>query len=74
MSLSVRSATATAAMRRNLDSLIAERRRHPGDDVVSLMTHVDGNDVLTDDEIFWTPPCSSAPAARRRRTCCRACC
>ena len=70
----MRSATATAAMRRNLDSLIAERRRHPCDDVVSLMTHVDGNDVLTDDEIFWTPPCSSAPAARRRRTCCRACC
>jgi cytochrome P450 len=54
MSLSARSATATAAMRRNLDFLIAERRRHPGDDVLSLMTHADSNDVLTVDEIFWT--------------------
>jgi cytochrome P450 len=54
MSLSARSATATAAMRRNLDPLIAARRRVPGDDVISMMTPADGDDVLTDDEIFWS--------------------
>jgi beta-dihydromenaquinone-9 omega-hydroxylase len=54
MTLSARSATATAAMRRSLDPLIAQRRRNPGDDVISMMTPADGNDVLTDDEIFWS--------------------
>jgi cytochrome P450 len=54
MTLSARSATATAAMRRNLDPLIAQRRRDPGDDVISMMTPADGDDVLTDDEIFWS--------------------
>ena len=51
---SARSAAATAAMRRNLDRLITHRRRHPGDDLISMMTHADGDDVLTDDEIFWS--------------------
>lgn len=54
MRLSARSATATAAMRRSLDPLIAQRRRNPGDDVLSMMTPADGDDVLNDDEIFWS--------------------
>lgn len=51
---SARSARATAAMRRHLDSLIAQRRCDPGDDLISMMTAADGADVMTDDEIFWT--------------------
>ncbi len=54
ISLAGRSGRATAAMRRNLDPLIAQRRRDPGDDLISMMTHADGDDVLTDDEIFWS--------------------
>ena len=54
IALSARSARATAAMRRSLDPLIAQRRRHPGDDLISMMTDSDGDDVLTDDEIFWS--------------------
>lgn len=54
LALSARSARATAAMRRNLDHLITQRRRCPGDDLISMMTASDGNDVLTDDEIFWS--------------------
>jgi len=41
-------------MRRNLDRLITHRRRHPGDDLISMMTASDGDDVLTDDEVFWS--------------------
>jgi cytochrome P450 len=52
--LTARSGRATAAMRRNLDPLIKQRRRHPGDDLISMMTGSDGDDVLTDDEIFWS--------------------
>jgi cytochrome P450 len=48
-----RTSKATVAMRRNLDPLITLRRRHPGDDLISMMTHADGDDGLTDDEIFW---------------------
>jgi len=54
IALSARSAPATAAMRRNLDRLITHRRRHPGDDLISMMTDADGDDVLTDDEVFWS--------------------
>jgi cytochrome P450 len=54
IALSARSARATAAMRRNLDRLITQRRRHPGDDLISMMTASDGDDVLTDDEVFWS--------------------
>ena len=54
MTLAARTASATAAMRRNLDPLITHRRRHPGDDLISMMTHADGDDALTDDEIFWS--------------------
>jgi cytochrome P450 len=54
MRLSARSGTATAAMRRSLDPLIAQRRRNPGDDLISMMTPADADDVLTDDEIFWS--------------------
>lgn len=54
LALNARSARATAAMRRNLDRLIAHRRRHPGDDLISMLTASDGDDVLTDDEVFWS--------------------
>ena len=54
IALTARSGRATAAMRRNLDPLIKERRRHPGDDLISMMTGADGDDVLTDDEVFWS--------------------
>ena len=54
LQLSARSATATAAMRRSLDRLITQRRKHPGDDLISMMTSADGTDVLTDDEVFWS--------------------
>jgi beta-dihydromenaquinone-9 omega-hydroxylase len=54
MRLSARSGTATAAMRRSLDPLIAERRRNPADDLISMMTPADADDVLTDDEVFWS--------------------
>jgi cytochrome P450 len=54
MMLSARSGRATAAMRRSLDPLIAQRRRNPGDDLISMMTPADADDVLTDDEIFWS--------------------
>lgn len=54
ITLNARSARATAAMRRNLDRLITHRRRHPGDDLISMMTASDGDDVLTDDEVFWS--------------------
>jgi cytochrome P450 len=52
--LSARTATATAAMRRSLDPIIAQRRRNPGDDLISMMTPADADDVLTDDEIFFS--------------------
>jgi len=52
--LSARSGSATAAMRRSLDPLIAQRRLNPGDDLISMMTPADADDVLTDDEIFWS--------------------
>lgn len=52
--LTARSGRATAAMRRNLDRLIRDRRRDPGDDLISMMTGADGHDVLTDDEVFWS--------------------
>ena len=54
LALTARSGSATAAMRRNLDRLIIERRRNPGDDLISMMTGAEGDDVLTDDEVFWS--------------------
>lgn len=54
IALNARSARATAAMRRNLDRLITDRRHNPGDDLISMMTASDGDDVLTDDEVFWS--------------------
>ncbi|MCV7260375.1 cytochrome P450 [Mycobacterium shimoidei] len=54
IALNARSARATAAMRRNLDRLITHRRQHPGDDLISMMTASDGDDVLSDDEVFWS--------------------
>jgi len=52
LALSARSGRATAAMRRNPDRLITHRRGDPGDDLISMMTASDGDDVLTDDEVF----------------------
>jgi len=54
MAKNARSASATAAMRRYLDSMIRDRRRNPGEDLISMMTASDGDDVLTDDEVFWS--------------------
>ena len=54
INLSGRSATATSAMRRHLDPMIKHRRRHPGDDLISMMAASESGDVLTDDEIFWS--------------------
>ena len=54
MALTARSGKATAAMRRNLDRLINERRNNPGNDLISMMTGSDGDDMLTDDEVFWS--------------------
>ena len=52
--LSVRSGGATMAMYRSLDALIKHRRRHPGDDLISMLADPKGDDVLTDDEVFWS--------------------
>ena len=52
--LSVRSGGATMAMYRSLDALIKHRRRHPGDDLISMLADPNGEDVLTDDEVFWS--------------------
>jgi len=54
IALTARSGRATAAMRRYLDPLTRHRRRDPGDDLISMMAGSDGDDVLTDDEIFWS--------------------
>jgi beta-dihydromenaquinone-9 omega-hydroxylase len=43
----------TFAMRKYVRPLVDERRRNPGDDLISLMAMADGGDVLDDDEIFW---------------------
>jgi len=52
--LSARSGTATMAMYRGLDPLIKHRRRHPGDDLISMLADPSADDVLTDDEVFWS--------------------
>jgi cytochrome P450 len=54
MAKNARSARATAAMRRYVDPLIKARRGNPGDDLISMMAASDGDDGLTDDEIFWS--------------------
>ncbi len=54
LALAARTPGATLAMRRNLDSLITQRRQRPGDDLISMMAHGDGDDSLTDDEVFWS--------------------
>jgi beta-dihydromenaquinone-9 omega-hydroxylase len=48
-----RMARGTLAMRRYLQPLIAERRLHPGADLISLMMQSEEDDILSDDEIFW---------------------
>lgn len=45
---------ATFAMRRYLLPLIEQRRRHPGNDLISLMTLSEDDDTLANDEIFWS--------------------
>ncbi|HET9874764.1 MAG TPA: cytochrome P450 [Mycobacterium sp.] len=49
-----RSARATLAMHRNLSPLIRQRRNNPGDDLISMMAGPEGDDALTDDEVFWS--------------------
>lgn len=44
---------ATFAMRRYLQPLFDQRRRHPGSDLISLMLLSEDGDTLADDEIFW---------------------
>jgi beta-dihydromenaquinone-9 omega-hydroxylase len=52
--LNMRSGRAMMAMYRSLDPLIKHRRRHPGDDLISMLADPNGDDVLTDDEVFWS--------------------
>lgn len=54
VALSARSGSATMAMYRSLDPLIKHRRHHPGDDLISMLADPHGDDVLTDDEVFWS--------------------
>jgi cytochrome P450 len=54
LALSLRSGRATMAMHRNLDPLIRRRRRHPGDDLISMMAGPEGDDALSDGEVFWS--------------------
>lgn len=51
---SARSGGATMAMYRSLDPLIKDRRRNPGDDLISMLAAPNGADTLTDDEVFWS--------------------
>ncbi len=44
---------ATFALRRYMLPLVEQRRRHPGGDLISLMTLSEDDDTLTNEEIFW---------------------
>lgn len=44
---------ATFAMRQYVRPLVDQRRRHPGEDLISVMAQAEDGDVLDDDEIFW---------------------
>jgi len=44
---------ATLALRRYLLPLIEQRRRQPGGDLISLMSHSENDEPLTNEEIFW---------------------
>jgi beta-dihydromenaquinone-9 omega-hydroxylase len=44
---------ATYAMRQYVRPLVDERRRNPGDDLISMMALAGEGDILDDDEIFW---------------------
>lgn len=54
LALTMRSGRATMAMHRNLDPLITQRRRAPGDDLISMMAGPEGDDALSDAEVFWS--------------------
>lgn len=54
LALTIRSGRATMAMHRNLDPLITQRRRAPGDDLISMMAGPEGDDALSDAEVFWS--------------------
>lgn len=54
LALSMRSGQATMAMYRKLDPMIRQRRRMPGDDLISMMAGPEGDDALSDDEVFWS--------------------
>jgi cytochrome P450 len=44
---------ATFALRRYVLPLVEQRRRHPGNDLISMMTLSEDDDTLTNEEIFW---------------------
>jgi cytochrome P450 len=44
---------ATLALRRYLMPLVEERRRNPGDDLISLMALAEDAEPLTTEEVFW---------------------
>jgi cytochrome P450 len=48
-----RMARATFAMRQYVRPLIEQRRRDPGEDLISLMAKSENGDTLVDDEVFW---------------------
>jgi cytochrome P450 len=52
--LNMRSGRTTMAMHRSLEPLIRHRRNRPGDDLISMLADPNGDDVLTDDEVFWS--------------------
>lgn len=54
LSLNMRSSRAVAAMYRRLEPLITQRRRDPGDDLISMLAADSGADTLSDDEVFWS--------------------
>jgi cytochrome P450 len=54
IALVARTGRATVAMRRHLDPIITERRRNPGEDLISMMAAVEGDDMLSNNEIFWS--------------------
>lgn len=54
LALNMRSSRAVAAMHRSLTPLITHRRRHPGDDLISMLAAPSGDDTLSDNEVFWS--------------------
>lgn len=59
-----RAETATANLYDYLDGIAAERRRHPGEDLISTLIEAANEEKISAQEVIWGPsPCSS-PAMR----------